>query len=85
MSWTAPDFEHAYRGIVSLVSVASLAGALSTTREALRLQPNAAELQKAIGEFRTNRWLDYESGRWAPPPVVPAEIQNAGKKFFGDR
>jgi len=85
VSFTAPDFEHAYRGIVALVSVASQGAAIATMREALRLQPNNAELTRAIGEFRTNRWLDYESGRWTPPPVIPAEIQNAGKKFFGDR
>jgi hypothetical protein len=85
VSFTAPDFEHAYRGIVSLVSVASQSAAISTMREALRQQPNNAELQRAIGEFRVNRWLDYESGRWKPTPPVPAEIQNAGKKFFGDR
>jgi len=85
VSFTAPDFEHAYRGILSLGSVASLAAANSTMREALRQQPNYAELMRSVGEFRINRWLDYESGRWKPAPVIPAEIQNAGKKFFGDR
>jgi D-amino peptidase len=85
VSFTAPDFEHAYRGIVSLVSVASLSGAASTMRDALRQQPNAAELMRSVGEFRINRWLDYESGKWKPAPPIPPEIQNAGKKFFGDR
>jgi len=38
-----------------------------------------------ISEFRINRWLDYESGRWKPAPPVPFEVQTAGKKYFGDR
>jgi D-amino peptidase len=84
VTFAARDFEHAYRGIVALTNVASLAGAQSTTTAALRQRPDWAQLSRGISEFRINRWLDYESGRWSPPPPVPAEIRNAGKKFFGD-
>jgi D-amino peptidase len=85
VTFQAADFGHAYRGILTLVNVASQAAAISTTRDALRQQPNGNQLMQAIGEFRMNRFLDYETGKWKPPVPVPPEIQNAGKKFFGDR
>ena len=85
VTFTAGDFEHAYRGIVALVSVASLGGAQATMMEALRQQPTFAQLQRTVGEFRINRWLDYESGRWKPPAEIPFEVRIAGKKYFGDR
>jgi hypothetical protein len=84
VSFQAATFEQAYRGIVALTSVASMAAAQSTMGEALRQQPGWAQTSRAITEFRVGRWLDYESGRWKPTPQVPAEIRNAGKKFFGD-
>ena len=84
VTFAAADFEHAYRGITALVNVASLAGTQSTTNAALRQQPEAAQTMRMISEFRITRWLDSESGKWKPAPVVPAEIRNAGKKFFGD-
>lgn len=85
VTFTAPDFEHAYRGIVALVNVASLSAAQSTANAALRQQPEAAQTMRMIGEFRINRWLDYESGRWKPNPPVPFEVQIAGKRYFWDR
>jgi D-aminopeptidase len=85
VSFQAADFEHAYRGILALINVAGQAASLNTMRDALRQQPNGNQLMQTVGEFRMNRWLDAESGRWKPPAVIPAEIQNAGKKFFGDR
>ncbi|MBI4421986.1 MAG: M55 family metallopeptidase [Gemmatimonadetes bacterium] len=85
VSFSAADYEQAYRGIVALVSVASLGGAQATMGEALRQQPNWAQMQRGISEFRVGRWLDYESGRWKPAEPVPFEVRIAGKKFFGDR
>ena len=85
VTFTAQNFADAYNGIVALTSVASLAAAQATMTEALRQQPNWAQVSRGVSEFRVNRWLDYESGRWKPATPVPAEIQNAGKKFFGDR
>jgi D-amino peptidase len=85
VSFQAADFEHAYRGILSLINVAGQAAALNTMRDALRQQPNGTQMMQVVSEFRMNRWLDAESGRWKPPVPIPPEIQNAGKKFFGDR
>ena len=85
VSFTAQTYADAYNGIVALGSVGSLAASVSTFNEGLRQQPNASQISRSISEFRVNRWLDYESGRWKPAEPVPAEIRNAGKKFFGDR
>lgn len=85
VTFIAADFEHAYRGILALGNVSGLAGSQSTTTAALRAQPEAAQTMRMIGEFRINRWLDYESGRWKPNPPIPFEVQVAGKKYFGDR
>jgi D-amino peptidase len=83
VSFTAPDFGTAYAGLKKLMRVAGN-GYQSVLMEVLRQQPNSPELLRQYREALFGRWLDFESGRWSPPPVVPAEIQNAGKKFFGD-
>lgn len=85
VTFTAADFEQAYRGIGALQGVASLAASQSVTNAALRQQPEAARTQRMISEFFISRWLGYESGTWKPNPPIPFEIQIAGKKFFGDR
>ena len=85
VSFTAADYEQAYRGEVALVSVASMSGRLAMINETLRSQPGGMPMLRAFGEARTNRWFDAQSGRWKAPEVIPQEIQNAGKKFFGDR
>jgi D-amino peptidase len=83
VSFTAPDFGTAYTGIRKLVRVATN-GYQSVLIESLRNQPNGPELRRQYREALVNRWLDFESGRWSPPPVVPPEVQNAERKYHGD-
>jgi hypothetical protein len=83
VSFTAPDFGAAYAGLNALMRVAGQ-GYQSVLFEVIRKQGNAPDLFRQYREALFNRWLDFESGRWSPPQAVPAEIQNAGKKFHGD-
>ncbi|MBX7124945.1 MAG: M55 family metallopeptidase [Cyclobacteriaceae bacterium] len=78
--FTAPDFGKAYDGVIALISVAT-AGYMSVTTEVVKRQPNGKELQLEIGDALNMRWLDVESGRWKPEPVVPA----APRKYYGAR
>ncbi|MBI4500951.1 MAG: M55 family metallopeptidase [Gemmatimonadetes bacterium] len=83
VSFTAPDFGSAYAGLKKLMRGAAN-GYTSVLMEVIRKQPNGPELLRQYREALFTRWVDFESGRWLPPPPVPAEIQNAGRKFHGD-
>jgi D-amino peptidase len=65
--FTAADFQAAYDGLIALVMVARTAYT-SVLHETIRAHPDGARI---LDENRRNlfdRWLDYESGRWQPPP-----------------
>jgi hypothetical protein len=83
VTFSAPDFGAAYTGLKKLMRVAGN-GYTSVLFEVIRKQPNGPDLLRQYREALFGRWLDFESGRWSPPAVVPAELQNAGKKFHGD-
>jgi D-amino peptidase len=76
----AENFTKAYDGVIAIISVAT-SGYISVTNEVIAKQPNGKELLLEIGDARNMRWLDYESGRWKPEPVVTPAL----RKYHGAR
>jgi D-amino peptidase len=65
--FTAADFQRAYDGLIALVSVART-GYTSVLQETIRAHPEGAQLLDRNRLNLFDRWLDFESGRWTPPP-----------------
>ncbi len=79
VTFTARSFEDAYDGLTSLIQVA-MGGFSSVMGEVLReLDPDAGA---AYSARLFERWMDFESGRWTPPPP-PAPPQ--GRTYYGYR
>jgi D-amino peptidase len=78
--FTADNFAKAYDGVIAMISVAT-SGYYSVNNEIIDQLPNGKELQLKMSDARTQRWLDYESGRWRPEPgaTVPP------RKYHGAR
>ncbi len=83
VTFTAPDFITAYKGILALIRVAG-SGRSELIYETLNRAPYGRQALRAIGEARTKRWLDYESGLSIPPPPMPPELQ-PDTRYFGAR
>lgn len=79
VSFDAADYQAAYDGMVALTNVATRAYP-SLLTELVRERYGEQALTD-YGEALSNRWFDVESGRWNPPPSVPA----APRKYHGAR
>jgi len=80
VTFTAPDFRSAYDGVIALVGAAR--GSYSQLlAETVRKHPDGAKIMAEYSDALFVRWMDYESGRWSPPP--PGPVTN--KTFHGDR
>ena len=80
VTFTAPDFRSAYDGVIALVGAAR--GSYSQLlAETVRKHPDGAKIMAEYSDALFMRWMDYESGRWTPPPPGPA----TNKTFHGDR
>ena len=78
VTFTAADFGEAYAGLTRLIRVAR-AGYATVMGEVLRgLDPEAGSVYSAR---LFERWMDFESGRWTPPPP-PAPPQGT---YYGYR
>jgi D-amino peptidase len=68
VTFEARDFQGAYDGLVALVNVART-GYSSVMAETAR-QHVGPEFGARYADALFDRWLDYESGRWAPPAAA---------------
>jgi hypothetical protein len=80
ITFTAPDFRAAYDGVIGLVTAAR-PGYSSVLVETVRKQPDGAKVMAEYSDALFMRWMDYESGRWRPPPPSGARP----KSNHGDR
>ena len=80
VTFTADNFAKAYDGIVALIGVATT-GYATLTAEVVGKQPNGKELLLENRDLLMTRWLDYESGRWKPAAINPAQQT----KYYGAR
>lgn len=81
VTFEAADFQTAYDGITGLIRV----GAAAYTRvltETLRELPDGEHLLTLYDERLVGRWLDFESGRWAPPE---RGSRATGRRYHGAR
>ena len=80
VTFTAPDFRAAYDGVLALVRAAR-AGYPQVLSETVVKQSNGKDVMAEYRDALFMRWMDYESGRWTPPPAVAT----TNKTFHGDR
>jgi D-amino peptidase len=80
VTFTAPDFRAAYDGVIGLVTAAR-SGYSQVLAETVRKLPDGQRIMAGYSDSLFMRWMDYESGRWHPPAVVP----RSSKTYFGDR
>jgi D-amino peptidase len=80
VTFTAPDFRAAYDGVIGLVTAAR-GSYMTVLRETVQKLPDGKKILADYSDALFMRWMDYESGRWQPPPPTT----QTGKTFFGDR
>ena len=79
VTFTAPDFRAAYDGVIALVGAAR-ASYSQVLAETVRKLPDGSKIMADYSDALFMRWMDYESGRWRPPPAPVG-----GKSTHGDR
>ncbi len=79
VTFMAADFPAAYKGLMGLLRVAT-GGYTSVMNETLRASGTAPQITAAYREALFNRWADFGSGRWTPPPPAARE---PGRKYHG--
>ncbi|MEW5917961.1 MAG: M55 family metallopeptidase [Gemmatimonadota bacterium] len=85
VTFTAPDFVAAYRGLVKLVGVATRAHAGILVEE-IRSRPQGPEILTAFSDRLKQRWYDVESGRWTAPQRPTTTLGGTvGQQFHGFR
>jgi D-aminopeptidase len=81
VSFVAKDFQEAYDGLIELIEVATTNYA-RVLFEGLRETPEGKKLLSEFSDRLFGRWLDFESGRWTPPPPEPPP---EGQRYHGAR
>jgi D-amino peptidase len=80
VTFSAVDFRDAYDGLLALITVAR-GGYYSGVMAETAAQVGGAAFGPAFSDALFDRWLDFESGRWAVPEPPPA----AAGPFHGFR
>jgi D-amino peptidase len=70
VEFPAVDFQAAYDGVIALIRVARTAYP-SVLTETVRAEPGGEAIMDRYNDNLFARWLDFESGRWTPPPAAP--------------
>jgi D-aminopeptidase len=81
VSFVAKDFQQAYDGLIELIGVATT-NYSRVLVENLRASPEGSKFLEEYNDRLVGRWLDYESGRWSPPPPEPPP---EGQRYHGAR
>jgi D-amino peptidase len=81
VTFDAKDFQAAYDGLIELIGVATTSYPRVLV-EALRAAPDGSKFLTEYNDDLVGRWLDFESGRWSPPPQEPPP---EGQKYHGAR
>jgi D-amino peptidase len=76
----AADFEEGYRASLRLISAAGLVGRYQALQRVINEQPNAAALQKSVGAYMTDRWLNR-----LPAPSKTAAAGAPTQRYWGAR
>jgi D-amino peptidase len=76
----ADDFEAGYRASLRLISAAGLVGRYQAVQHVLNEQPNAAALEKSVGAYMTDRWLNR-----LPPSPKTAAAGAPALRYWGAR
>ena len=80
VTFVVEDLRDAYDGLTTIISVATL-GYRSVLNERLRQLPNIRDIVDEYNTALFDRWMDYESGRWAPPE--PDDAPTEARKYHG--
>ncbi len=81
VSFEAVDFQDAYDGVIALIRVGTTAYP-DVLIETLQGLPDGPHLLSLYEQSLMMRWLDHESGRWAP--AAPQQ-QPSGRRYHGAR
>lgn len=73
-------FEEGYRASLRLISAAGMVAYVQAMRRVMNDQPNAAALQKSVGAYMTDRWLNR-----LPAPPKTAAAGPPAQHYWGAR
>lgn len=80
VTFVVDDLRDAYDGLVVIIDNATY-GYRSVLNERLRKIPNIREIVDDYNTALFDRWMDFESGRWAPPE--PSDEPATPRKYHG--
>jgi D-amino peptidase len=79
VEFIAPDFAAAYDGLVALIGVATRSYP-QVMMEMTRARPGGEAVMLEYADRLFQRWIDVESGRYAPPP---SPARPAARRYHG--
>ena len=84
VTFMAENFGKAYDGVIALTRVATRAYS-SVLTETVRKQTNGDQMMFDYSDNLAVRWLDFESGRWAPPQSQQSQQSSGTQRYHGAR
>jgi D-amino peptidase len=81
VTFEAKDFQAAYDGLIEIIGVATTNYSRVLVERLLETK-EGSKLLREYNDRLVERWLDFESGRWSPPPSEPPK---EGQRYHGAR